>query len=62
LPEQRKVFRAADSEILGQLKSKGVVVTNADPKPFADAAKVVWDTFAGDVGGRAQIDAVLNTK
>jgi tripartite ATP-independent transporter DctP family solute receptor len=60
--EQRKIFRSADGEILAQLKGKGVVVTQADPKPFADAAKSVWETFAADVGGREQIDAASNTK
>ena len=60
--EQRKVFRAADSEILDQLKGKGVLVSVADPRPFADTAKVVWETFAVDVGGREQIDAAVATK
>ena len=62
LPYQRKVFRDGDATILDRLKSKGVTAKTADPKPFSDAALVVWDKFAADVGGRAVIDAVVATK
>jgi TRAP-type transport system periplasmic protein len=62
IPYQRQVFRDGDSTILERLKTKGITVRNADPKPFADAAMAVWDKFAGDVGGREAIDAVVATK
>jgi TRAP-type transport system periplasmic protein len=62
IPYQRAAFREGDSTILDRLRSKGVTTKVADPKPFADAAMVVWDKFAADVGGRATIDAVVATK
>jgi tripartite ATP-independent transporter DctP family solute receptor len=61
-PYQRKVFREGDSTILARLQTKGVTVKTTDPKPFSDAAVVVWDKFAADVGGRELIDAVVATK
>lgn len=61
-PYQRKVFREGDSTILARLQSKGVTTKTADPKPFSEAAVVVWDKFAADVGGRELIDAVVATK
>jgi TRAP-type C4-dicarboxylate transport system substrate-binding protein len=62
IPYQRQAFREGDSTILERLKAKGITVKDADPKPFADAAMAVWDKFAGDVGGREAIDAVVATK
>lgn len=62
MPYQRKAFREGDSVILDRLKTKGITVKEADPKPFSDAAIVVWDKFAADVGGREAIDAVVKTK
>ena len=62
IPYQRKVFRDSDAVILARLKSKGVVTETADLKLFEPAAKTVWDQFADKVGGRAMIDAVVNTK
>ena len=62
IPYQRKVFRESDTTILERVKSKGVITKTADPKPFSDAAKTVWDKFAADVGGRELIDAVVTTK
>jgi len=62
MPHQRKIFREADTATLERLKKKGVVVETADPTPFADAAKAVWTEFESKVGGRAKIEAVLNTR
>jgi TRAP-type transport system periplasmic protein len=62
IPMQRKVFREGDALVLERVKAKGVVAKAADPTPFAEVAKSVWDKFAADVGGREQIDAVIATK
>ena len=62
IPYQRKVFRDADDGILARLKSKGVIAETADPKLFEPAAKQVWTEFTDKVGGKAMIDAVVNTK
>lgn len=62
MPYQRKIFREADTATLERLKKKGVVVDTADPTPFAEAARAVWKEFEDKVGGRAKIEAVLNTK
>ncbi len=59
---QRKIFREADTATLERLKKKGVVVDTADPSPFAEAARGVWKEFEDKVGGRAKIEAVLNTR
>ena len=62
MPYQRKLFRDADAATLERLKKKGVIVETADPTPFAEAARNAWKPFEEKVGGRAKIDAVLNTK
>jgi len=62
MPIQRQMFRDADRETLERLKKKGVTVESADPAPFAEAAKAAWKTFEEKVGGRAKIEAVLNTR
>lgn len=62
MPYQRKIFREADTATLERLKKKGVVVDTADPTPFAEAARAVWKEFEDKVGGRAKIEAVLNTR
>jgi tripartite ATP-independent transporter DctP family solute receptor len=62
LPYQRKIFREADAATLDRLKKKGVIVETADPTPFAEAARGAWKPFEDKVGGRAKIEAVLNTK
>jgi tripartite ATP-independent transporter DctP family solute receptor len=62
VPYQRTVFREGDSTILARLKTKGITAKEADPKPFSDAVRPVWDKFANDVGGRQLIDAVVATK
>jgi TRAP-type C4-dicarboxylate transport system substrate-binding protein len=62
MPEQRLVFRQGDIAALDRLKARGVIAETADPKPFSDASKPVWDKFANDVGGREAIEAVLATK
>ena len=62
LSEQRKLFRQGDSTILKRLQDKGVVVQTADPIPFQALVSPVWDKFQDRVGGRAAIDAVVNTK
>lgn len=62
LPAQRQLFRQGDSTILARLQGKGVVALTADPAPFQALASPVWDKFQERVGGRAAIDAVVNTK
>jgi len=62
MPYQRRIFRQADQETLERLKKKGVVVETADPGPFAQAARSVWTAFEDKVGGRAKIEAVVNTR
>lgn len=62
LPEQRKLFRKGDSDILARLKTKGVEAVSADPAPFQKLAAPVWDKFKDRVGGQAAIDAVVGTK
>ncbi len=62
MPYQRKLFREADMATLERLKKKGVVVDTADPAPFMEAVRGVWKEFEDQVGGRAKIEAVLNTK
>jgi TRAP-type C4-dicarboxylate transport system substrate-binding protein len=62
VPYQRKVFREAEGEILARLKTKGVVTKEADPTPFAEASKSVWEKFSADVGGAELIQAVVDTK
>jgi len=62
VPQQRKIFREGDDAVLERVKSKGVVVKEVDPKPFAEAAKPVWNKFADEIGGRSLIDAVVATK
>jgi len=61
LPEQRRMFREDAKVILERLRGKGVVITETDPAPFAAAAETVWDKFAAQVGGKAAIQAVVNT-
>jgi TRAP-type C4-dicarboxylate transport system substrate-binding protein len=61
IPYQRKVFRDADATTLDRLESKGVVAEVADRAPFEKAARVVWDQFADQVGGRQIIEAVEKT-
>ena len=62
VPYQREVFRAADDETLERLKSKGVVTGEADPEPFEEAARAVWETFADQVGGMEMIERVVATE
>lgn len=62
MPHQRKLFREADAATLERLKKKGVVAEVADPAPFAEAARAAWKEFEDKVGGRAKIEAVLQTK
>jgi len=62
MPYQRRIFRDADAATLDRLKKKGVIVDTADPTPFAEAARSVWKEFENKVGGRARIDAVVNTR
>jgi tripartite ATP-independent transporter DctP family solute receptor len=62
MPLQRQMFRDADRATLERLQKKGVTVESADPAPFAEAAKAAWNTFEDKVGGRAKIEAVLNTR
>jgi tripartite ATP-independent transporter DctP family solute receptor len=62
MPYQRTLFRDADRSTLERLKTKGVVVETADPAPFAESAKAAWKVFEDKVGGRAKIEAVVNTR
>jgi len=62
MPYQRTLFRDADRATLERLKTKGVVAETADPTPFAESAKAAWKVFEDKVGGRAKIEAVLNTR
>jgi tripartite ATP-independent transporter DctP family solute receptor len=59
-PKQRAAIRGAEEAATERLQKKGVVVSKADAKPFADATSKIWDKFASQVGGKGAIDAVAN--
>ncbi len=62
---QRKVQREMDSRLLEDLKKQGVQVYTFPPEErdkFVKAVGSVWKKYETEVGGRAKIDAVLNTK
>ncbi len=62
---QRKVQRELDSRLLEDLKKQGVQVYSFPPEErekFVKAVGSVWKKYEAEVGGKAKIDAVLNTK
>ena len=62
---QRKVQRDLDSRLLEDLKKQGVQVytfSPAEQEKFVKAVGPVWTKYEAEVGGKAKIDAVLNTK
>lgn len=59
---ERKAYREKDEVLLPDLEALGVQVAYPDKKPFVEAASVVYDKWADEVGGRETIDAVLNFK
>ncbi len=58
IPEQRRLFREADAEVLERLTKKGVVAEEADPQPFQEIAVAVWKKFESELGGPDIIRAV----
>ena len=59
---QRDLYAKRDDELLGQLKAKGVKVTDPDRGAFIKASKAVYDKWAEKVGGRDKINEVANFK
>ena len=62
---ERKVQREMDSHLLEDLKKEGVQVYTFPPEErekFVKAVGSVWTKYEAELGGRAKIDAVLNTK
>jgi TRAP-type C4-dicarboxylate transport system substrate-binding protein len=60
-PKERLEIRGAEAAATERLQKKGVVISKTDAKPFMEATAKIWDKFAGQVGGKAAIEAVART-
>jgi len=59
---ERELYEEACVEKLESLIKEGVKVTYPDVVPFREAAKVVYDKWADEVGGAEKIEEVVNFK
>ena len=57
--EQRSWYRAEADSALGRLREAGVRITTPDRAPFRAAARRVYEEWAGEVGGMASIQKIL---
>ena len=54
--------KAADKDVIGRFKAKGMIINYPELKPFVDGVKSVYSQFADRVGGMDRIEAVQSVK
>ncbi len=59
--QERAWYRAEADSALQRLRELGVTITYPDREPFREAARKVYEQWAGEVGGMAKIREILNT-
>jgi len=59
--QERTWYRAEADSALQHLREGGVTITYPDRGPFREAARTVYEEWAGEVGGMAMIQEILQT-
>ena len=59
---QRAWYREEADSALGRLRAAGVRITFPEREPFREAARRVYDAWAGRVGGMHRIQQILNQR
>ncbi|MGM0668715.1 MAG: TRAP transporter substrate-binding protein [Gemmatimonadota bacterium] len=58
--QERAWYRMAADSALQELREMGVTITRPDRGPFREAARRVYEEWAGEVGGMARIREILD--